>query len=114
MSGVCCLGWAQVCPLGHRPSVLPRSFLHEGVRLIEQSIECDPKLRKHRARSLALTATTVSIMAFGMWRPYSPLASALGFTHLPRMYWPILMLTLLSYVGLTKILKLWLLRRHWI
>ena len=34
--------------------------------------------------SLALTATTVSIMALGMWLPYSPLASALGFTHLPR------------------------------
>ncbi len=64
--------------------------------------------------SLALTATTVSIMAFGMWLPYSPLASALGFTHLPRMYWPILMLTLLGYVGLTQIIKVWLLRKHWI
>src|ERR1700719_4925571 len=41
--------------------------------------------------SLALTATTVAIMAFGMWLPYSPMASALGFTHLPRAYWPILM-----------------------
>ena len=64
--------------------------------------------------SWALTATTVSIMAFGMWLPYSPLASALGFTHLPRMYWPILMLTLLGYVGLTQIIKFWLLRKHWI
>jgi Mg2+-importing ATPase len=64
--------------------------------------------------SWALTATTVSIMAFGMWLPYSPLASALGFTHLPRMYWPILMLTLLGYVGLTQIIKVWLLRKHWI
>ena len=49
--------------------------------------------------SWALTATTLSIMAFGMWLPYSPLASALGFTHLPRMYWPILMLTLLELRG---------------
>ena len=64
--------------------------------------------------SWALTATTVSIMAFGMWLPYSPLASALGFTHLPRMYWPILMLTLLGYVGLTQIIKVWLLRKQWI
>ena len=55
--------------------------------------------------SWPLTATTLSIMAFGMWLPYSPLASALGFTHLPRMYWPILMLTLLGYVGLTQIIK---------
>ena len=64
--------------------------------------------------SLALTATTVSIMAFGVWLPYSPLASALGFTHLPPMYWPILMLTLLGYVGLTQIIKVWLLRKQWI
>jgi Mg2+-importing ATPase len=64
--------------------------------------------------SWALTATTISIMAFGMWLPYSPLASALGFTHLPRLYWPILMLTLLGYVGLTQIIKVWLLRKQWI
>ncbi|MGD0416463.1 MAG: magnesium-translocating P-type ATPase [Terriglobales bacterium] len=64
--------------------------------------------------SWALTATTFSIMAFGAWLPYSPLASALGFTHLPQLYWPILMLTLLSYMGLTQIIKVWLLRRHWI
>jgi Mg2+-importing ATPase len=64
--------------------------------------------------SWALTATTASIMAVGVLLPYSPLASALGFTHLPRLYWPILMLTLLSYMGLTQITKVWLLRRHWI
>ncbi len=64
--------------------------------------------------SLALTATTVSIMALGMWLPYSPLASALGFTHLPPLYWPILALILLSYVALTQVIKAWLLRRRWI
>ena len=64
--------------------------------------------------SWALTATTLSIMAFGMWLPYSPVASALGFTHLPRLYWPILMLTLLAYMGLTQIIKVLLLRKQWI
>jgi Mg2+-importing ATPase len=64
--------------------------------------------------SWALMGTTLSVMAFGMWLPYSPLASALGFTHLPRMYWPILMLTLLGYVGLTQIIKVWLLQKKWI
>jgi P-type Mg2+ transporter len=64
--------------------------------------------------SWALTATTLAIMALGMWLPYSPLASALGFAHLPRMYWPILLLTLLSYVGLTQVIKVWLLRKQWI
>ena len=64
--------------------------------------------------SWALTATTLAIMALGMWLPYSPLASALGFAHLPRMYWPILLLTLLSYFGLTQVIKVWLLRKQWI
>jgi len=64
--------------------------------------------------SWALTATTLSIMALGIWLPYSPLASALGFTHLPPLYWPILMLTLLCYMGLTQIMKVWLLRKQWI
>ncbi len=64
--------------------------------------------------SWPLTATTLSIMAFGMWLPYSPLASALGFTHLPPMYWPILSLILLGYVSLTQIIKVWLLRKRWI
>ena len=40
--------------------------------------------------SWPLTVTTLSIMALGAWLPYSPLASALGLTALPRMYWPIL------------------------
>jgi hypothetical protein len=30
------------------------------------------------------------------------------------MYWPILLLTLLSYVGLTQMIKVWLLRKKWI
>jgi Mg2+-importing ATPase len=64
--------------------------------------------------SLPLTLTTLVIMIIGVWLPYSPLASALGLTHLPHMYWPILLLTLLSYMGLTQIIKVWLLRRHWI
>ena len=64
--------------------------------------------------SWPLTATTLAIMAFGAWLPYSPLASSLGLTRLPGMYWPILMLTLLSYVGLTQVIKVWLLRKNWI
>ena len=52
-------------------------------------------------------------MAFGMWLPYFPIAWALGFTHLPRLYWPIL-LTLLCYLGLTQIIKVWWLGKQWI
>jgi len=61
-----------------------------------------------------LTVTTLSIMAFGMWLPYSPLASSLGLAHLPGLYWPILMLTLLGYVSLTQMIKVWLLHKRWI
>jgi Mg2+-importing ATPase len=64
--------------------------------------------------SWPLTVTTLSIMALGMWLPYSPLAPSLGLTSLPQMYWPILMLTLLGYMGLTQIIKVWLLRKKWI
>jgi Mg2+-importing ATPase len=49
-----------------------------------------------------------------MWLPYSPLASSLGLVNLPRLYWPILLLTLLSYMGLTQGIKVWLLRKKWI
>ena len=64
--------------------------------------------------SWPLTVTTLSIMALGMWLPYSPLASSLGLTQLPRTYWPILMATLLCYLSLTQGIKVSLLRRKWI
>jgi len=35
--------------------------------------------------SWSLIVTTLSVMTLGMWLPYSPLASALGFAHLPSM-----------------------------
>jgi hypothetical protein len=37
-----------------------------------------------------------------------------GLVHLPRLYWPILLLTLLGYVSLTQAIKVWLLRLKWI
>ena len=64
--------------------------------------------------SISLTLTTLFIMAVGMWLPYSPVASSLGFTHLPGLYWPILTFTLLAYVTLTQVVKVWLLRKKWI
>lgn len=71
-----------------------------------------PFLQSRASRSLTLT--TLSILALGAWLPYSPMAASLGFTQLPRMYWPILMLTLLAYMGLTQLTKYWLLRKQWI
>ncbi len=64
--------------------------------------------------SWSLTLTTMAIMAFGAWLPYSPLASSLGLVHLPGLYWPILLVTLLAYSCLTQTIKVWLLRKKWI
>jgi Mg2+-importing ATPase len=64
--------------------------------------------------SRSLTVTTLFIIALGIWLPYSPMASSLGFTRLPFMYWPILMLTLFAYVGLAQLTKVALLRKKWI
>ncbi len=64
--------------------------------------------------SWPLMATTVSIMALGMWLPFSPLASALGFSPLPPLYWILLTATLFCYLVLTQIIKGWLLRKAWI
>ena len=64
--------------------------------------------------SWPLVATTVVVMAVGLWLPVSPFASALGFVRLPALYWPILALTLLCYLGLTQVVKHVALRRRWI
>ncbi len=64
--------------------------------------------------SWPLVATTVAIMALGLWLPRSPLGPALGFVALPGLYWPLLALTLLCYLALTQVVKHILVRRRWI
>ena len=64
--------------------------------------------------SWQLTMTTVAIMAVAAWLPYSPVAPALGFTPLPPLYWPILLATMLCYVVLTQMVKMWLIRKAWL
>ena len=64
--------------------------------------------------SLSLTLTSISVIAFGICLPYSPVASSLGFTPLPPLYWPLLLLTVLAYMLLTQGAKTWLLRKNWI
>ena len=61
--------------------------------------------------SWPLTVTTVLIMAVGVWLPFSPLASVLGFTPLPQLYWPFLIATLACYVILTQLVKMLLIGR---
>jgi Mg2+-importing ATPase len=64
--------------------------------------------------SWQLTLTTLLIMAVGAYLPYSPLAETLGFVALPPLYWPILLATLVCYVGLTQLVKTWLTRKAWV
>jgi len=64
--------------------------------------------------SWQLTMTTILIMAVGAYLPYSPIASGLRFVPLPWQFWPILAGTLLCYVGLTQLIKMWLIRKNWI
>jgi Mg2+-importing ATPase len=64
--------------------------------------------------SWQLTMTTILIMVLAAYLPYSPLAGTLGFVPLPGLYWPILVATLICYVGLTQLIKMWLLRKRWV
>jgi P-type Mg2+ transporter len=64
--------------------------------------------------SWQLTMTTLLIMAIGCYLPSSPLAGALGFVPLPPLYWLILLATLVCYVGLTQLVKTWLIRKAWV
>ena len=64
--------------------------------------------------SWQLTLTTFAIMGVGALLPYSPLASSLGFVPLPWQFWPLLGLTLLCYVGLTQLIKAWMVKKRWI
>jgi P-type Mg2+ transporter len=64
--------------------------------------------------SWQLTMNTLFIMAIGAYLPFSHLSSFLGFVPLPPFYWWLLLLTLVCYVGLTQLVKVWLLRKSWI
>jgi P-type Mg2+ transporter len=64
--------------------------------------------------SWPLMVMSAIIMAVGIAIPFTPLGDYLGFTALPPLYWPLLGLTLVCYVVLTQVVKMWLLRRKWI
>jgi Mg2+-importing ATPase len=63
--------------------------------------------------SWPLTVTTALVMGIGLYLPFSPIAGALGFVALPRLYWFFLLATLTCYMGLTQLVKSWLLKKAW-
>ncbi len=62
--------------------------------------------------SLPLTLTTLAIVAFGIWLPFSPLASTFGFAPLPALFWLILAGFLLTYFLITQFVKNWFVQRY--
>jgi len=64
--------------------------------------------------STALTATTVAVIAAGIWLAGSPLGRRFGFVPLPPLYWPFLLATVVAYASATHLVKSWLVRRRWI
>jgi P-type Mg2+ transporter len=64
--------------------------------------------------SWQLTMTTLTIMGVGAVLPFTPLARYLGFVPLPWQFWPLLTGTLICYVGLTQVIKMWMVKRNWI
>ena len=54
---------------------------------------------------------TLTVVAFGIWLPFSPVATTLGFESLPASYFPWLGAIVVSYCALTQLAKLLYLRR---
>jgi Mg2+-importing ATPase len=61
--------------------------------------------------SKSLTLTSLVIVVVGALLTVSPLAGALGFVPLPPLYWLLLAVMLVCYVGLTQLVKTWFVRR---
>jgi len=62
--------------------------------------------------SWPLTLTTLFICALGIYLPFSPLASALGFVALPPLYWFILFIFIITYFVLTQLVKKWFNKKY--
>ncbi len=62
--------------------------------------------------SLPLILTTILICGIGMWLPFSPFAKLFGFSPLPLLYFAILAATVVSYILLTQLVKVWLIRKY--
>jgi len=61
--------------------------------------------------SKPLLLTSLAMIFFGAWLPYSPLANSLGLVALPPLYWLFLAGMLLGYILLTQVAKTWYVRK---
>lgn len=61
--------------------------------------------------SAALITTTIIICVVGVTLPFTWAGTALGFTPLPWLYWPIIAAMLVTYAILTHVVKVWFVHR---
>lgn len=61
--------------------------------------------------SIPVILLTMTIMAVGIYIPFSSLGAHIGLVPLPSAYFPWLLVTLLGYCVLTQIVKFWYIRR---
>jgi Mg2+-importing ATPase len=62
--------------------------------------------------SLPMLMITATIMGIGLYLPFSPLASSLGFVPLPAVYFVWLAFILTSYWILTQFVKTWFIKKY--
>ena len=55
--------------------------------------------------SVALTGSSVAVVAAGVWLPYSPLSSVLGFQPLPATFFLVLVALVVSYLVVVEVAK---------
>lgn len=65
--------------------------------------------------SWPLTVSTICVIAFGIYLPFSPFAEAFKFLPLPPLYFVLLFVGLVLYFLITQLLKVWFIRKYeWI
>ena len=72
-----------------------------------------PKIPFFQSRaSLSMLLITATVMAVGMYLPFSPIAAGLGFVPLPAVYFLWLALILTCYCVLTQFVKTWFIKKY--
>jgi len=62
--------------------------------------------------SLPMLLITATVMAIGMYLPFSPIAASLGFVPLPAVYFLWLFFILTCYCVLTQFVKTWFIKKY--
>jgi P-type Mg2+ transporter len=62
--------------------------------------------------SLPMLLITATVMCIGMYLPFSPIGSSLGFVPLPAIYFLWLAGILTCYCALTQFVKTWLIENY--